>query len=265
MFWRLLGGFGRAAVVIIILVMPAFLLPNVSVASLEVSLVVAVIAAALTVFEYASTHPSLIDFRFAPPYNRVRFLCFAAQVILLSFLCRASAGLDSFGPDVLAFADWAIAMTDWPLSPVRIVIEAAATIPDRAQALLTVRAAAVSFLSSFVLLMGFAAILWIARWPVARRDFNLWINLPTFTPGYAEDTERRLFRDGWFNLLSGLAFLYLAPILVFRFGGGAANGVLAEYQGLLWAATAWGLIASSLAIRGLAVLKVAWLVRRARR
>lgn len=264
MIARLTGAAIRAILVVLVIISPAFLLPGVSVASQEISLIVAGIAAAFTVFEYASTHPGLIDFRFAPPYNRARFIGFSVQVLCLVFLARAIEGQDSFSPQLIAFADQAIVSLDFPLSPVRIARATIAADADPAFELLISRGAAVSFIVTFVSMLFFAALLWLFHWPVGRRDFNLWINLPTFEPGYGRDVERRLHRDGVINVLSGLAFLYLLPVMLSSAGGWFDPSVLANYQSFVWGLTFWAFGAGSLVIRGAAVLKVAYLVRRTR-
>ena len=92
MILRILGAALRAALVTMVISIPALLLPNISVAAQEITLIAAGLAAAFTLFEYASTHPGLIDFRFAPPYNRVRFVSFLVQILSLVFLCRATGG-----------------------------------------------------------------------------------------------------------------------------------------------------------------------------
>ncbi len=250
--------------VVIVIAAPAFLLPNASVASQEISLIIGGIAAAFTMFEYASTHPGLIDFRFAPPYNRVRFIAFACQVLGLVFLCRATEGDDAFSADLLDLADQAIALLSFPLSPVNVAADLIGSGGDEAFVTLIKRAAAISFIVTFLSLAFFAVLLWVFRWPVGRRDFNLWVNLPTFEPGYGRDVERRLQRDGVANVLVGLAFLYLLPVLISRSSGWFDPTALANYQPLVWGATFWAFVSGSLVIRGAAILKVAYLVRRAR-
>ena len=116
MFSRLIGAVIRALLVVVVISTPAFLLPGVSVASQEITLIVAGITAAFTIFEYASTHPGLVDFRFAPPYNRIRFVAFACQIFSLVFLCRAVEGEDPFS--MIALADQMVLWLSFPLSPV---------------------------------------------------------------------------------------------------------------------------------------------------
>ncbi len=264
MLKRLLGAIIRACLVVVVIAAPAFLLPNVSVSSQEISLIVGGIAAAFTLFEYASTHPGLIDFRFAPPYNRVRFVAFACQILALIFLCRATEGNDSFSATVLDWSDRSIAWLDYPLSPTNVAADMIAAGESEQFTLLIKRAAAISFVITFLSLAFFAVLLWLFKWPVGRKDFNLWVNLPTFEPGYGRDVERRLQRDGTINVLVGLGFLYLLPVIVSRASGWFDPSVLTNYQPLVWGATFWAFVSGSLVIRGAAILKVSYLVKRSR-
>jgi len=81
----------------------------------------------------------------ARPLKRYRLLLtFAAQVIVLIFLCRAVSGADAFSPDILKYADQAVAATNIPLSPVRVAVEMIGEDESDAFRLLLARAAAAS-------------------------------------------------------------------------------------------------------------------------
>lgn len=263
-FTRLLAGFSRALAVVLVIGFPALLLPNVSVASQEISLIVAGLAAAFTVFEYASTHPGLIDFRFAPPYNRVRFVSFALLILSLTFLARGFAGYDSFSQDMLDWGALALEKASFPLSPVSALAAGLPeNMPDTNRSLIE-QSAAISFWLAAVLMLLFGALLWLIRWPIGRRDFNLWLNLPTFPPGYPRDVERRLVRDATVNILSGIAFLYVAPPMAMQLNSIQQPSEVPNYQLILWTTALWGFVPGSLAIRGIAILKVAHLIKSAR-
>ncbi|MEM1265881.1 MAG: hypothetical protein AAGI50_07690 [Pseudomonadota bacterium] len=264
MFTRLIGAIIRAAMVLFVVSAPALLLPDVSNASLEITVLLGGVVAAFTLFEYASTHPGLIDFRFAPPYNRIRFLAFAMQIFSLVFLCRALEGEDAFSAGLIALSDQMVEVLTFPLSPVNVAAEMIAAGEDPTLVLLLARAAALSFFVTFCSLAFFALFLWLFRWPVGRRDFNLWTNLPTFEPGYGRDVERRLRRDGVINLLAGVAFLYALPVLLSRTSGWFDPSVFNNYQPLVWGVTIWAFVSGTLVIRGAAILKVGMLIRRSR-
>lgn len=264
MFKRLLGALVRAILVLVVVASPAVLLPNVSQAAQEISLIIGAIAGAFTLFEYASSHPGLVDFRFAPPYNRIRFVTFSVQVLALVFLCRATSGADAFSPDILELADQAVAVMNLPLSPVRVAVEMIGEGGADTFRLLLERAAAISFTVAFASFLFFAVTLWLFRWPVGRDNFNLWINLPTFEPSSGRDVERRLFRDGTANVLIGIGLPFVIPVVASRSGGWFDPSVLQNYQPLIWGAALWAFLPASLIIRGAALIKVGWLVKRAR-
>lgn len=264
MISRFLGALIRAFLVLAVVAAPAFLLPDVTQAAQEISLIIGAIAGAFTLFEYASSHPGLVDFRFAPPYNRIRFITFAAQVIGLVFLCRAVSGADAFSPDILALADQAVALTNIGFSPIRVAVEMIGAEESEAFKTLLFRATSVSFLMAFASFLFFAVLLWLFRWPVGRDNFNLWVNLPTFEPSSGRDVERRLFRDGTANVLLGVGLPFLIPVIASRSGGWFDPSVLQNYQPLIWGCALWAFLPASLIIRGAALLKVGWLVKRAR-
>lgn len=261
---RVIGALFRAILVLAVLAAPAFLLPEVSTAAQEISIIIGGIGGLFTLFEYASSHPGLIDFRFAPPYNRFRFLTLAVMIGALAFLARASAGADPWSATFLLRIDGLVALVDVPLSPVRLAV---AMLGDGLSAdvrqVLT-RAAALAFGVATIAFLFFVLLIWVFRWPVGRENFNLWINLPTFEPSSGRDVERRLRRDGVVNILLGIALLYLVPVLASRAGGWFDPGVLANDQPLIWGACLWAFFPVSLIMRGMALLKLGWLVQRAR-
>lgn len=265
MLARLPGAIARALLVMIIIAAPAFLLPGVSQSAVEISLIIGMIAAAFTLFEYASSHPGLIDFRFAPPYNRIRYFTFATLVLLLIFFCRALTDMDAFSPDVLRLADRAADLLNVPLSPVNIAVDMLGSDGDEVFRSQIERAAALSYLVAFASLAFFALVLGLFKWPVSRHNFNLWVNLPTFEPSSGRDVERRLRRDGVINLLLGIGLPYLIPALVSRSGGWFDPSVLQNFQPLIWGCVIWAFLPASLMIRGAALLKVSVLVKRSRR
>jgi hypothetical protein len=264
MLSRLPGALARALLVILVVAAPALLLPDVSQSALEISLIIGLIAGAFTVFEYGASHPGLIDFRFAPPYNRIRYFTFASLIFLLIFFCRAMDNKDTFSPDMIRLADRAVALLNVPLSPVNIAADMLGGEGDAAFHLLIERAAALSYTVAFASLAFFAVVLWLFKWPVSRQNFNLWVNLPTFEPSSGRDVERRLRRDGVINILLGIGLPYLIPALVSKSGGWFDPSVLANYQPLLWGCVIWAFLPASLMIRGAALLKVAYLVKKSR-
>jgi hypothetical protein len=71
---RLSGAMVRAMLVVILISLPSLLLPNTSNDATQMVVLIAIFGAALTIFEYSSTYPGLVEFREAPPFNRIRFV-----------------------------------------------------------------------------------------------------------------------------------------------------------------------------------------------
>lgn len=262
---RIAGALFRAAAVLLVIAAPALLLPGVSRTSLEVSLMLAGLAALFTLVEYAAAAPSLIDFRFAPPYNRGRFLTLAAILLTLVFVARATEGAPDYGPELLAFADRVAASLDFPLSPTHLAVDVLAAGREPGFALLVGRTAALALAIAAAGLVFFVALLWVARWPQGREKFNLWVNLPTFTPSTGRDVERRLIFGGWANIAVGLTLPLTIVVLSSRAIGWIDPQAITSYQTLVWLVALWAFLPMSLVVRGAALIKVGWLVRRARR
>jgi hypothetical protein len=262
---RLLGALARAAFVLVILATPALLLPDVSRSSLEITLIAGALVAILVLVEYSAAQPGFIDFRFAPPYNRGRFVILATILLALSFLCRAAPQTPGFGQDLQAFADRMALWLDFPLSPVRLAAGAVEAVRDPALTLLIRRATALAFTISVAGLVFLTLVLWLFTWPQGRRKFNLWINLPTFVPATGRGVERRLIWGGAAYVAAGLTLPFTLVVLSSRaIGWLSPQALAASLQTLVWVVAIWAFLPASLVIRGAALLKVGWLVRRAR-
>ncbi|WP_316013780.1 hypothetical protein [Roseobacter sp. HKCCA0434] len=263
MLARLVTGLSRAFLVLVFVALPAFLLPESSRTGQEISLIIGALFALFTMFEYASSHPGLIDFRFAPPYNRFRFLTFAVLVTALVFLCRADAGEDAFSADLIALTDRLVTALNVPLSPVVLADGLIAGGPGGLNPLVA-RATALSLTVALISAVFFSAYIWLLRWPAERDSFNLWVNLPTFDPSVGQDISWRLQRAGWMNVLVALALPYTTISIASRGGGWFDPEALGNYQSLVWGCVFWAFTPVVLINRGSAMLKIAWLIDKAR-
>lgn len=261
---RLTGGVLRALIVFLALIAPAVLVPAVSASAREVSAVIGGIAGLCVLFEYAARNPGLVDFRFAPPYNRARFAVFTATLFMMIFFMRAQEGRDDFSSQILAAAIGLGERMDFPLSPVGM---AAAMLGDPSAPVLNAAirgAAALSFVTATTGAIFFALLFWVTPWPNDRETFNLWVNLPTLETAYGAEVERRLLRLALWMLLGALAAPYASLALVSAAGGLFDPGALLDPLPLVWGAALWASAPMFLLLRGAAIAKVAWLIRRAR-
>ncbi|MGX9845907.1 hypothetical protein [Limimaricola litoreus] len=223
----------------------------------EIVALVALGAGLFTAVEYTSLSPSLVEFRDAPPFNRIRFLTAALSVFLLSVLLRDGAEAAPIAALVSTLGAALGQALDIPYSPVRLVM---LTLPDGAPAALTdqVRAsAALSYLLSLGSLVIFAGLLRYRGWPMRSGNFNVWINLPTFDPTAGPDVIWRLRRDGQFNLVLGFLLPFVIPALL-SLGAPLLGPLdLSNPHTLIWTVTAWAFLPASLLMRGVALQRVA--------
>ncbi|WP_369385336.1 hypothetical protein [Limimaricola cinnabarinus] len=252
------GGLLRAALVVLMIATPSMLLPAGGSGTPEIVALVALAAGLFTAVEYTSLSPSLVEFRDAQPFNRIRFVTTAAAVFLLSLMIRDAAGeASTITALVVALATPLGHALDIPYSPVRLVM---LTLPEGTPAVLAdqVRTgAALSYLISLGSLVTFAAMLRFRGWPMRSGNFNVWINLPTFDPTAGPDVIWRLRRDGQFNLVLGFLLPFVIPALMAL--GGPVFGPLnlSNPHTLIWTLTGWAFLPASLLMRGVALQRVA--------
>jgi len=262
---RLLGAVLRAFCVVILIALPSLLLPGVSADTAQIVALVAIFGAALTIFEYASNYPGLVEFRDAPPFNRVRFASLFLTVLVLTVLT-----LGQFEPSVMTVATDRVgsiigSAIDFPYSPVRLVV---LMLPDTASAELIhlVRnAAGISYLVSLLTLAVFLIILRLRGWPQRDVSFNVWVNLPTFDPTAGGDIVERLERDARFNIALGFLLPFLTPAVIKAASTLFGSVSLENPQTLIWTVAAWAFLPASLFMRGIAMGRIAAMIEDKRR
>jgi hypothetical protein len=215
----------------------------------------------LTFIEYNATYPGLIEFRDAPPYNRTRFMMLLCIVFVLAVMGRNDAD-----PSTLATLFEAVGILigqamDFPYSPVRLAKLVLADNHSLGQVQAVRNAAGVAYLISIISLAVFALLMRLYEWPSRNGAFNVWVNLPTFDPTAGGDVVERLERDARVNLGLGFLLPFMIPA-VLKLGGvgmGALN--LTAPQTLIWVMSAWAFLPASLVMRGMAMGRIAGLIR----
>ena len=262
---QLFGALLRAVCVAMVVLLPSLLLPQVPLATAHAMLVVALLSGFLVFLEYSGRYPSIVAFRFAPPVNRLRFAAFAAAVATLSFLLAGKNDIGAFGTVLTAFGQAMGRALDFPYSPVRLMLLALPPDADPAQ-IEQLRIAA--GLCSALAMMMIGIFLFLVRamnWPMAHGAFNVWLNLPLFDPTREGDVEERLRRDANVNIVLGILLPFLIPVAIRLTPNGAEAFLAADPQTLIWAITAWAFLPANLALRGIALLRVAELIAARRR
>lgn len=259
------GAFVRALLIMVLIATPSLMLPAVSSDTTQIVALVALFAAALTFFEYASTYPGLVEFRDAPPFNRVRFLSLLATVLLLSTIVRGQTEPTTLTSFIEALGNKIGSVIDVPYSPVRLVVLMLPEDMSLRHLILVRTAAGLSYLISLATLIVFVVTMRMIGWPNRMGSFNVWINLPTFDPTTGGDVVERLERDARFNIALGFLLPFLIPAAVKVASIAFQPVTLESPQTLIWTMTAWAFLPASLLMRGIAMARIAGMIAEKRR
>ena len=264
-FSRLSGAFVRGILVLVMVVTPSVLLPGANIDSAQVVALIGIFGALLTFFEYSTSYPSLVEFRDAPPFNRVRFASLFITVFLLSVIFRGQIQPTTLTRFVEAVGTVIGQAIDLPYSPVRLVV---LMLPEDASvhSLILLRATAgLSYLISLLTLAVFLILLRLQGWPGKDKPFNVWVNLPTFDPSAGGDVVERLYRDGRINIILGFLLPFLSPAAVKAASAVFDPIVLDSPQTMVWTMTAWSFLPASLFMRGIAMGRIASMIEEKRK
>lgn len=262
---RLTGAIVRAILVMVLVATPSILLPGAASDGKEMVALVALFAGFLTFIEYNAAYPGLIEFRDAPPFNRVRFLMLFVTIFLLTIIARGESHPTTLTVFVRAVGGLIGTAMDFPFSPVRL-----ATLmindgtPDGDTSFVRI-ATGLSYLTSLMSLSIFVVLLKFYNWPSRSGAFNVWVNLPTFDPTAGGDVVDRLDRDARINIALGFLLPFLIPAVVKAGSNGFEPVTFTSPQTLIWTVAAWAFLPASLFMRGIAMGRIADMIREKRR
>lgn len=262
---RMTGAAFRGLLVALLIATPALLLPDVAADSSQITVLVALLAAFLTFVEYNSNLPSIVEFRDAPPFNRLRFASLFFTVFMLSAIIKGQTD-----PSVLTGALTSIGTIignaiDFPFSPVRLIV---LMLPENSDAdvVRSVRTSAgLAYLISLVAMTAFLVLVRVLGWPSRQGAFNVWVNLPLFDPTAGGDVLYRLQRDARINIALGFLLPFIIPAVVKAAADLIDPITLNNPQTLIWTISAWAFLPASMIMRGIAMGKVADMIEDKRR
>jgi hypothetical protein len=262
---RATGAAVRAFLVMVLIVLPSVILPDIGTDTKQIVALMALFAGVLIFVEYNAEYPSLVEFRDGAPFNRIRYLMLLAIVLFLSVIVA-----DREDPTTVSRLFHALGMVigealDFPYSPVRLTTFMLADTATAVQMTDVRTAAGTAYLVSLVSLAVFVIVLKLAGWPSTKIAFNVWVNLPTFDPTSASDIVARLERDARINIALGFLLPFIAPALARFITGGLDPAGLTAPHSLIWTMTSWAFLPASLFMRGIAMMRVAQMVRDKRR
>ncbi|WP_338055485.1 hypothetical protein [Shimia biformata] len=240
-------------------------MPSVSPDAVQIVLFFAVFASVLVFIEYFSTYPSIVEFRFAPPFNRIRFIAIFLCVFTLSLIARGEMAPSTITGFLTRLGIVVGNLIDIPYSPVHLMV---IMLPDNASPELVQSVRVASGISYFVSLAALAVFFFYVRilgWPARNGAFNVWVNLPLFDPTAGGDVLPRLQRDARLNIALGFLMPFLIPAVIQMMSDLINPIYLDDPMTLIWTISAWAFIPVSMIMRGIAMGRVAELIDENRR
>jgi len=259
------GALLRAVAVAVLVALPTVLLPAGPGRADQVVVLVALLASIMVFMEYNSTYPSIVEFRHAPPYNRLRFGLFALAVLALSLALRQPYAPSLAGAVLLELSQFLGRAGDFPGSPVRLVLALAPEGIRPGQIAVLRDMAALAYALSLVMVLWFIALIRLCNWPAQNGAFNVWVNLPMLSLAANGDIVPRMQIHAVLNLLLGIGLpfflpgmLATAPVLT---GPITPDGP----QTMIWVLSLWAFLPAGLVMRGIAINRIAVMILHKRR
>jgi hypothetical protein len=259
------GAAMRGLLVALLIATPALLLPEVQSDQSQIVVLVALLAAFLTFVEYNSNSPSIVEFRQAPPFNRLRFITLFAIVFLLSIIAKGKTDPSAMTQGLTALGTIVGNSIDFPYSPVRLIV---LMLPQdiNPEVINDVRiAAGIAYMTSLAAMIVFVFLVRVLGWPARKGAFNVWVNLPLFDPTTGGDVLFRLERDARVNIALGFLLPFVIPAVV-KAASDLLDPIMMENpQTLIWTITAWAFLPASMIMRGIAMGRIASMIEEKRR
>ena len=265
MIGQLTGAALRAMLVALLIAMPSLLISGVGADASQFVVLLALLTAGLVMVEYNSAYPSLITFRHAPPYNRLRFAMIFLAVLILTLAFRGYQDSNTVTQIMTSIGVILGNTVDFPYSPVRLAVLMMPLETSDGLVSAVRLAAGVCYTLSMLMVLAFIALVQVYGWPTRSGAFNVWVNLPMFDATSGGDVVARLKRHARINLVLGFLLPFLVPALVSAASEKLEIGALATPQILIWMMCLWAFLPASLMMRGIAMARIASMIENKRR
>ena len=261
---RMTSAAARAILVALLIAVPSLVVPGVSMDTSQITVLIALFAATLTFIEYNAASPSIVEFRDAAPFNRLRYAALFVTVLCLSYILKGKVDPTVTTQALTSIGTIVGNSIDFPYSPVRMVV---LMLPDGSEEELvqSVRTAAgMAYFSSLCAMTAFLFLVRILGWPMRHGSFNVWVNMPLFDPTAGGDVLQRLHRDARINIALGFLLPFMIPAVV-KAASDLLNPItLDNPQTLIWTMTAWAFLPASMIMRGIAMHRIGEMIREQR-
>ena len=265
MIARIAGAGARGILVALLVTTPALMLPDTVTDANQITMLVALLAYFLTFVEYNSKYPSIVEFRDAPPFNRLRFASLFAIVIVLTLILKHKTDPSAISNALTSIGTIVGNAMDFPFSPVRMIVLMLPENSDFARIESVRVSAGMAYLISLVSMVAFLVLVRLLNWPARKGAFNVWVNMPLFDPTAGGDVIHRLRRDARINIVLGFLLPFLIPAVVKAASDLIDPITLQNPQTQIWTVAAWAFLPASMIMRGIAVGKIADMIGEKRR
>lgn len=255
----------RATLVATTVAAPSLLLTGSALDAPEIIVFIAFLAGVFVFAEYNTAVPSILEFRDAPPLNRLRFLSFSLTVIALTMISKHVVFPTTLTGHIASIGDALGQFLDFPYSPVRLVTSIVSS--DAAPVVMqSVRSsAAMAYVISVVAVALFLLAVRVKGWPTRNGAFNVWTNLPLFDPTAGRDVVDRLNSEARLHIIVGIVMPFVLPALLLVSTRVLEPIALSDPFVLIWTISAWAIVPTYVIMRGIAFARVASLIEEKRR
>lgn len=265
MIARMSGAAMRGILVALLIAIPALLLPQVASDASQIVVLAALLAGVMTFVEYNSNAPSIVEFRDAAPFNRLRYITLFLTVFLLTAIMKGKVEPTLMTQTLTSLGTIIGNGIDFPYSPVRMIVlmlpyDASAATVDNVRT-----AAGLAYLMSLIAMTAFLVLVRILGWPARHGAFNVWVNLPLFDPTAGGDVLQRLKRDARINIALGFLLPFIIPAVVKATADLIDPISLENPQTLIWTISAWAFLPASMIMRGIAMGRIAEMIEEKRK
>ena len=241
--------------------MPALIVPGTSAEASQATVLIAILAAMFTFVEYSASSPGIVEFRDAAPFNRLRFMALLMTVFVLSMICKGEVDPTPMTETLTSVGTLVGSSIDMPYSPVRLVVLILPADVDQTVVQSVRNAAGIAYVISFTAMAAFFVLVRVLGWPSRSGSFNVWVNLPLFDPTAGGDVLRRLYRDARINVVLGFLLPFVIPAVI-KLAADVINPISLENPHILiWTMSAWAFLSASMIMRGIALYRVAAMIR----
>ena len=261
MLSRLFGALLRAVLVVVVVSTPSLLIPGTTEEGAQMVTLVALALGLFTAVEYGATFPALIEFRDAPPFNRVRILSLLAVLLCLSHVAGGAGQSSSLLLVLNALGLLIGHAMEFPWSPLSVVLSHLPADAPPVTALQVKVMAGLAIFVTLIALVTFTMLLRMHHWPNRGQPFNVWVNLPTFDPTTGGDVVPRLMRDARVNIILGLTTTFILPVVGLMAADQIDLELLTSPHAMVWGIALWMFLPLSMFMRAMAMMRIADMIR----